>query len=213
MTPEPEWRARRREKIVHAAAALFSRNAYALVQMDDIARRAEVGKPTLYRYFPSKEDLYLSVCEEAFQRLEVRLAAAAGAAPPAALRAMLEALVDMLGKQLASLDFLNAEEQSLNLQWRQLYSRRRRMIVDRLRAVLDAGVLAGTFAPGDTELAAQLLLGMVRGGLFATAGQPRDTLLATLVEFAEWGLAGRREPSMSAARPAPAVARTARARR
>jgi AcrR family transcriptional regulator len=41
--------------------------------MDEVARVAGVGKGTLYRYFPSKEDLYLGIIDEAFGLLIHRL--------------------------------------------------------------------------------------------------------------------------------------------
>ena len=53
----PDWRARRREVILNAAAELFAGRDYASVQVEEVAKRAGVGKATLYRYFPSKEEL------------------------------------------------------------------------------------------------------------------------------------------------------------
>ncbi|MDR2536035.1 MAG: TetR/AcrR family transcriptional regulator [Treponema sp.] len=38
------------------------------VSMQDIAKKAELSKGTLYLYFPSKEDLYREICEEAASR-------------------------------------------------------------------------------------------------------------------------------------------------
>lgn len=47
-----------------AAQELFARQGYHHVSMDDIAERAEVSKPVLYRHFPSKLDLYLAVVDD-----------------------------------------------------------------------------------------------------------------------------------------------------
>jgi AcrR family transcriptional regulator len=69
----PDWRQRRRADIVRAAADLFGRRGYSGVQVDDVARAAGVGKPTLYRYFPSKEELFLHVFSEALAGLEADL--------------------------------------------------------------------------------------------------------------------------------------------
>ena len=62
--PRRDWRQERRQKILASAAELFGANPYDSVQMRDVAARAEVGKPTLYRYFPSKEELFLALLEE-----------------------------------------------------------------------------------------------------------------------------------------------------
>src|SRR5690554_6238031 len=53
----------RREQILAVAQALFARDGYHHVSMDDIADRARISKPVLYRHFESKLDLYLAVID------------------------------------------------------------------------------------------------------------------------------------------------------
>ena len=53
----------RRAQVLTVAQDLFAREGYHHVSMDDIADRAEVSKPVLYRHFPSKLDLYLAVVD------------------------------------------------------------------------------------------------------------------------------------------------------
>ncbi len=55
----------RRVQVLAVARELFARDGFHHVSMDDIADRAAVSKPVLYRHFPSKLDLYLAVVEEA----------------------------------------------------------------------------------------------------------------------------------------------------
>jgi len=52
--------ARTRERIVDAALDLFEADGYDQTTMEDIARVAEVGTSTLYRYFPTKDRLLVS---------------------------------------------------------------------------------------------------------------------------------------------------------
>lgn len=59
----------KREKILAAAAGLFATQPFHKVLLSDVAESAEVGKGTLYIYFKSKEDLYLSVFYSGFSRL------------------------------------------------------------------------------------------------------------------------------------------------
>ena len=54
---------RNREKILAAASELFARDGAGLC-MDDLARRAGVGQATVFRRFPSKEDLLLAMFED-----------------------------------------------------------------------------------------------------------------------------------------------------
>jgi len=51
----------RREEIVNAAEKVFFEKGLAQATMDEIAEAAELSKGTLYLYYKSKEDLYLSV--------------------------------------------------------------------------------------------------------------------------------------------------------
>ncbi len=57
-------RAERRSQLLAIALDLFASEGFHHVSMDDIADRAQVSKPVLYRHFPSKLDLYLAVVDE-----------------------------------------------------------------------------------------------------------------------------------------------------
>jgi AcrR family transcriptional regulator len=52
-------KARTRDAIADAAISLFLERGFDPVPVNDIAAAAEVSKPTLFRYFPTKEDLVL----------------------------------------------------------------------------------------------------------------------------------------------------------
>lgn len=51
----------KRERIMESGMLLFAKNGYHSVSMDDVARKAQVAKGTLYNYFVSKDDLYVSI--------------------------------------------------------------------------------------------------------------------------------------------------------
>lgn len=51
----------KRERILAAASALFSKEDFGSVLMDDVASRAHVAKGTLYNHFGSKDALYREV--------------------------------------------------------------------------------------------------------------------------------------------------------
>ena len=72
---------RNRERIVSSARSLFARDGVD-VSVDDITREAGVGMGTLYRHFPTKEELIDAVLEDAFEEL-VELAEQAVAAEDA----------------------------------------------------------------------------------------------------------------------------------
>jgi AcrR family transcriptional regulator len=56
---------RNRERVLAAARAVFAEQGID-AQMDDVARRAEVGVGTVYRHFPTKEALLNALSDELF---------------------------------------------------------------------------------------------------------------------------------------------------
>lgn len=52
-----------RERIVHTAYELFTHRGIRAVGMDEVIARAAVAKATLYRHFPTKDDLVLAVLQ------------------------------------------------------------------------------------------------------------------------------------------------------
>ncbi|HWM10020.1 MAG TPA: helix-turn-helix domain-containing protein [Solirubrobacteraceae bacterium] len=66
--PEKPLRAdarRNREKVLAAARAVFAEQGVD-AQMDDVARRADVGVGTVYRHFPTKDALLNALTDELF---------------------------------------------------------------------------------------------------------------------------------------------------
>lgn len=62
-------REKKREKILEAAAGLFSSKHYHEVMMDDVARLISVAKGTIYNYFTSKEELYFTIMHTRMENL------------------------------------------------------------------------------------------------------------------------------------------------
>lgn len=59
----------RRKAIVEAAREVFSENGYDGTTIDSVAARSEFAKATLYRFFRTKEELYMSVVEDVFREI------------------------------------------------------------------------------------------------------------------------------------------------
>jgi len=66
-----------REKILEAAKAQFAKKGFHGTLMSDIAESAGVGKGTIYRYFPSKEELFGSIINSQLESFENRIKFAA----------------------------------------------------------------------------------------------------------------------------------------
>jgi AcrR family transcriptional regulator len=67
----------RRRRILEAAAELATEGGFDAVQMREVAERADVALGTLYRYFPSKIHLLVSVLADEMEELRARMGTAA----------------------------------------------------------------------------------------------------------------------------------------
>ncbi|HEY9869127.1 MAG TPA: TetR/AcrR family transcriptional regulator [Candidatus Obscuribacterales bacterium] len=61
--------ARREEEILAAATRMFASQGYPNTDLQVLADTLGVGKGTVYRYFPSKEELFLASVDRAMQQL------------------------------------------------------------------------------------------------------------------------------------------------
>lgn len=174
------WRERRRRNILAAAEDLFARSSYDAVQMDDIARHAKVGKPTIYRYFPSKDELFLEVFRLALQELHQQLSAvlAADLHPAAALEEVFRISFGLLGNQVSALRLLTDGQPGLIVRWREEFDRHRQFLVSTFRQVVERGIAQGAFRPVDLEMVSPMMVGMVRGGLMSVGDVPSRQQMA-----------------------------------
>jgi AcrR family transcriptional regulator len=152
------------EKILSAAARLFSTQRFDQVRMEDIAAAAEVGKGTLYRYFKDKEELYVALLarsqEEFMSRIEATLAGSGS--PRERLEAVVEQIIEQFDEQpnLQNL-IMRAEllsETGVPFPWQEARERLPRMLME----VFEEAREQGEFAVRDPELMVLMLLGGLR---------------------------------------------------
>jgi AcrR family transcriptional regulator len=99
---------RNRERILEVAKQAFTRYA-AKASLDDIAKQAEVGPGTLYRHFPTREELLVAVYRSEMEKLAAAGEKFAQSMPPIeALRAWLLLFVDAIAAKHLVAPALNA---------------------------------------------------------------------------------------------------------
>ncbi len=64
MSPKTDVSAERKQQIYQAAMACFNRKGYFQTTMDDIVAESGLSKGTLYWYFDSKKDLFISLLQD-----------------------------------------------------------------------------------------------------------------------------------------------------
>ncbi len=200
-TDESLW-ATRCEQILDAAAELFARHGYADTDTQLLAEKLGVGKGTLYRYFPSKRELFLAAADRVMRRLHERIEdAIKDVEDPldqiaAAIRAYLAFFADnpdyveLLMQERAQ--FKDREEptyfkhKAANLErWRNFYRGLiargwiREMPVERITEVMSAVVYGTMFINYFTgtrksfETQAEEILDVVFNGILTDAGRQR----------------------------------------
>ena len=89
--------AERRELVLEAAVAEFAARGLAGTSTEDVARRAGISQPYLFRLFPTKKALFLALVDRCFRRVEdTFIAAAADCRGDEALAAMGDAYERLL---------------------------------------------------------------------------------------------------------------------
>jgi len=181
--PQTLRQQKKRRRIIETASRVFAERDYHAVTMDGIAQRSGVGKGTLYRYFDSKEDLFIALMDEGLALLADRLEEEQKAEVPPAeiLSRMIHAIVRSFSEHLPFFRILNGDKGRLIVRKKQLFKERRRRLVTVLGRVLERGMASGVFRQVDPEVTPSLLIGMVWGMVLNHSGQTTPEALAAVI--------------------------------
>jgi AcrR family transcriptional regulator len=205
---DPDHCARRREDILDAAVMLFAQQGFANTDMQALADTVGVGKGTLYRYFPSKDSLFLAAADRIMVRMRESIDAAIAdiADPFQRIRQAIYAFLEFFNDRPERVELLIQERahfknrpkptliqhREVNVErWRALYreliaeGRMREMPVDRISDVI-GDLLYGTiftnyFAGPRKSLAAQAedMIDVVFCGILSAAERRRHERAAS----------------------------------
>jgi len=142
-------------RIIAAARRLFVANNYADVTIDKIARAAEVTKGGLYHHFASKEQLYLSLMLDDFDRKCCLFEQAV--ATPGSCRDRLARLTrDFLELPDEERELTRLVRRDINTftgeERNRLVRAYQRALPEQIEAIIDDGIKDGELAPGDARI-------------------------------------------------------------
>lgn len=190
-----------RQAIVEAAEAVFAQADFHEVLTDDIAARAGIGKGTLYRYFRSKEELYLAAIGEGLAALHATVTAVLteDRSLEETVRRLVHTLIEYFWRKRDFFVLMHRLEPKLKARERAEWQARRSEIVRMLRRMIDRAIARGEVSRVHSRLAAEALLGMIRGVCVYRLDSDRpDDLAETVIRLFLFGLratqasAGRR---------------------
>ena len=154
-TPQPDRTQERRQQIMQAALACFSRKGYHKTTMDDIVAESGLSKGTLYWYFKSKDELFFSLTSSFFLEMQQDIGAIFEQHASATDK------LRTLGREFASYfqevaEFLNVffefyMQGTLNEQLNQLFHSMLSQYRGMIAGIIDEGVRAGEFHEVDAD--------------------------------------------------------------
>ncbi|HEV8603771.1 MAG TPA: TetR/AcrR family transcriptional regulator [Tepidisphaeraceae bacterium] len=158
----------KRRKISDTAARLFATKPFHKVRLDDVAAAAQVGKGTLYIYFKSKEDLYVSLVHDGFSDLVDQLRQSADAQPAKALAEIIRQLVIFAFAHPNFFEMMRTVPQLTNHSG---LLKMRKELSDLITKILRRGIRQGIWCDPHPELTAIFIPGMLRSAMLYG---PRD---------------------------------------
>ena len=155
---------RNRERILQSARSVFAEEG-AEAQMDDVARRAEVGVGTVYRHFPTKEALLVELLREKFRLFAARGREALADArdPGVVLEELLRGNAETMAGDAVVQQMLSGAGEQI---WSQSEAERQELLDvtgELLERARRAGSVRGDLQPGD--------IAMLMSGLCSTMGR------------------------------------------
>jgi AcrR family transcriptional regulator len=140
---------RNRERILEVAKRAFARDG-ANTSLDDIAKQAEVGPGTLYRHFPTREELLQSVYRSEIERLAAAEQKFAKTMPPIeALRAWLLLFVDAIAAKQLIAPALNTLLGDPKKVFEASYAKMHQAIRTLVKRAVDSGEIRNDLEPMD----------------------------------------------------------------
>ncbi|MEV8395014.1 MULTISPECIES: TetR/AcrR family transcriptional regulator [unclassified Streptomyces] len=169
---------RNREQLIATATEVFASGS--AISLDAIAKRAGVGNATLYRHFPTREDLVEEVYRDQIRPLREDARTLLATEPPAqALHAWMRRFADWAGERRGICEALVAMSASGRFGTGPVCDEVQQVLAMVLKAGAAAGELRSDIDPID--------VGGILAGLLSVAGAPEqrpqlDRMLAVVVD-------------------------------
>ena len=176
MTPRIVDKEAKRKQILGAAMTVFARKGINDFRMIEIAEAANVGKGTLYEYFPSKDELIIGCFSLFMSRFNDHVATqlADVSDPVEKIKKLISASFEFCLSDRALFDTIfdfyaagipRRDGKSLLTELTPMYKE----MIEWVRVIIDDGVSQGIFKPTDSKVAASSILALLDGIFFQLA--------------------------------------------
>lgn len=183
----------KRQAILDAAAQVFSGRQFHEALIDEVAAAARVGKGTIYRYFPTKDDLYFAAVLHSFDALSEALAVTLSreSSPHRRLELIAREVLSFSSNRPDLYVLLHRDERRFLKREEEVQKRREALSRLVQEAILE-GIRQREFRGIDARLGAELFRGMIRAASRLRVGEEKlDAIAAEIVGIFADGIARR----------------------
>ena len=171
---------RRRGEILNAAMGVILQKGFLETSMREIAAAAEVGKSTLYDYFPSKDEILIAYVVDEVERMTVQVQAIISQdirVTEKFRRIWHTHLENMLANKYMYIK-ISFEAQRLSLESQQRIQMHRHAYQDMLCELVEEGIRQGEFRPVNPLLAIRAMFSLLTPMVYTSrpTGSPEQML-------------------------------------
>lgn len=150
------------DKILELGEEWFYKNGFYKTTMDEIASELRMSKKTIYKFFPSKEDLVKAVVQQFMNKMKSKIIPILTNEKNAIEK--LEGLMEILARasQKISPRMLDEMRRHLPSLWNQIDKFRAEMMFGNITKVIDQGKDEGLFLDYPTPIVMNMLVSSVR---------------------------------------------------
>lgn len=150
------------EKIIEHTEEKFFRDGFYKTTMDEIASELRMSKKTIYKYFPSKDELVYSIAKFFMNRMKSRIVPALQSDKNAIEK--LGDLINILAKASEKISAVRMEELKRYYPslWNEIDNFRTEMMFGNITKVIDQGKKEGLFVDYPTNIIMNILVASVR---------------------------------------------------
>jgi AcrR family transcriptional regulator len=175
---------RRRAEILEKAIGLFAAHGYAGTDTQLLADELQVGKGTLYRYFQSKEELFLAAVDCILRRMHegTEAALASTADPLEQVRRVMQAYLTLFAEHPEFVEMLVQERALFKDRGQSTYFRHRQQNAQRWLDLYVGLMADGRVRSMPTERITTVMSDLLYGTMFTNYFANRETNPAAQVE-------------------------------
>lgn len=151
-----------KDKIIEIGEEKFFRDGFYKTTMDEVAAELKMSKKTIYKFFPSKDDLIHSIAQHFMNKMKNKILPALNTDKNAIEK--LEALMQVLAKASEKISTARMEEMKRHFPslWNEIDNFRTEMMLGNITRIIDQGKEEGLFLDYPTSLIMTMLVASVR---------------------------------------------------